>query len=304
LGSRDYGHRRYNYAEPCYGYVTNVYPIDSMRRLFVDVTPLDNRGLCTKVPIVGQPGFTSTVRLNMTVRVDYINGNPQYPIITGHTYNSESPGIFHDPLPAHHEQIDDVSMHNDTTALTGSGGWAGVFIRARSVHSTDAKVAPDGSPGILEIGFPSGMLLSLFDHDPPGYTANPTVPPGQKSAPPPPKPVNAQASLTMPNGLTIVVDESAQGSDTTTVTLTHPSGASMMCDPDGNWSIVAASGKMITIEESGGSPMALAFLESLEALVTTFNSHMHTGVQSGGSTSGMPVTPAAAAMGTTNTVAS
>lgn len=290
---KNMGHRMFHYDTPSMAYITNIYPLDKKRRLYVDAKALDNRGLATKAMVMTPPGFTAHLRLGMTVQLHYCNGNPQYPMVVLHSYNSEASDTeYHDPLPAGFSQIDDVIMHHDGI---------GAFVRMRNTKSTDQAFGADGSPGKIDIETASGAHISITDHAPPAPPDPITPLPRGQRPPPPPVPTMALLEVGLKGGFSLKVDETDAG---TTLALVTPSGATLEIDTAGVVKITAPQKAMILapdVELGADGGKTLAFFSELNALVASHNSHTHVGVASGPSTSGPPSAPAATPVGTINT---
>jgi hypothetical protein len=234
-------HRIFHYDTACLAYVTKVYPIDASRRLYVDATPCDNRGLCIKALVMTAPGFNANFRKGQTVSLHFVNGNPQNPIVTLGHFNSETPGLpYANPLPIYHENIDDVTL--------GHFG-SGAYIRSRGLHSLPGSAQVDGAPGLHDIGLQSGLKVTYAEYPPDASTTPPIPPvPGLAADPiPPPKPTRANVTIAMPSGLHMVLDEPATGQ--ATVAITHPSGATVTMAADG--SIVSHSPVSVTTDAAG-----------------------------------------------------
>lgn len=72
-------------------------------------------------------------------------------------------------------------------------------------------------------------------------------------------------------------------------TYVHESGTSISVDVSGNVTVALAASKVLNITQGGAA--ASDFLALVSKLVTAFNNHVHTGVQSGGSNTGTPASP-------------
>lgn len=264
----DFGHRQFHYDTPCFGRITTVYPVGPdakvgpffpPNRLYVDVQVLDNRGYCFKALVLTPPGFTANCRKGMTVCLHFLNGNPQNAVVTLHHYNADptsysnmnvsakDTSAFANPLPSMFQNLDDVLMHHHGSSA---------FMRAGGLGSSATQAQVDGGPGIITLGlasafknptqsmpFSASPILTLEDYAPPVTT-------------PPTKPTQAKLSIAMPNGATFVLDEPT--ASTSTLLYTHPTGAMLMCDAMGTWTITAgSSGPEIVINEGGSGAIEL-----------------------------------------------
>jgi hypothetical protein len=293
MSSKDHGQRQFFYDSPCLGSVQTVYPIDpNDRRFYVDVLPHDNRGAHFKVPVYCDAGGGRQLRRGMTVLIAYIDGNPQTPVVIGHNNNNEQQGtIFYDPLHPEHQNIDDyVEPHEETAS----------YYRVRSYLSSPTKAAPAGSPVQVDRVFNSGLSWQIYEYQPPDP---PPTPPGQP-IPPPQPPQRAKITFTMPSGLTLVADEPEQGESD--ILVNHPSGAVIHVDYQGNITVESPAKILLQsdqVELGADNGMTLAFLQELADLTTWAQTHTHTGVQSGGGTSGPPMTDPPTPVGTQDTFA-
>ena len=206
---------------PCV--VTSVYPVDpSGRRLECTVSALDGRG-SWRAPVMPSFGVTRNLRRGMTCAIQFRLGASNYPVIVGHIINTETDPGYRNPLPAACAYMaDQVYEHPET----------GAFTRFRSAMASVTQSGPDGAACIYETTFVSGMSLMLAEY-----------PQAQSGTAPPPKPNRAKASLTMPSGASIVIDEPSVGQ--ATMSLTMPSGAGLTIDVNGN--VIITSPKDVKI---------------------------------------------------------
>jgi hypothetical protein len=301
--SMDHGNRQFHYGEPCLGTVVGVYPIDATRRLYADVLPFDFRGAAFKCPVFTQAGISRNLRKGMTVMIVYVDGNPQFPLAVAHTFNNEPPrGQFGDPLPPPFTQIDDLVLYHDETKS---------FMRARSRQSTASQSVLPGSPAVWDITLQSGLTVELYEYNPTGYTPPPPVvtpnpiPPNYVSPPPPPDPPapdRAKLTITMPSGLQIVADEPSTGHATLTISM--PSGASVAVDVNGNVTVNSPGKALITspnVQLGADSGQVLAYKSDVDVMKSYLDAHTHSNVQGGAGTSGPPVSPSPAPIGTMRT---
>jgi hypothetical protein len=250
-----------NDAETKLGTVVSTEPMAKTNpptpQMLVNIRPLDQSVDHIRVPVFLPPGFTRNFRQGMLVKLFYVDGSPQLAVASGHTFSLDKPGSkYGDPVPSNaagpiYVNPDDMVIHHDET---------GFFMRWRNAGSTPTSAAVDGSPCIFDVSWLSGLALSVVDYIPPGYapfatsTTDPVTGVTTTTTPDPALnlPKRAKLTLTMPQGQSFVLDEPADGEST--FTYTHPLGAVISVDAEGNIVISAAeSGGTVTV--SAGDPL-------------------------------------------------
>lgn len=268
---------KFRYEELVPALVLSVYPIDQDRRLFVQVAALDGRAVW-KALVVGPLGVSRNMRKGMTVGLLFRLSISNWPVVICSIVNVETDPSYTNPLPPPHQNIDDQVYYHPET---------GAFMRMRNTGSSASMAAPDGSAGIFEATMASGMSIKLSEYP--------------QSGSPLPAPNRGTASVTMPSGARLEIDEPAVGHATFSLTL--PSGFSMTVAVNGDVAInspteVAINAPHVTTGGPNGSGKALAFLDDLQRVVDAYDSHTHP--DEGGAP---PTTPAPNPIGTQNTVA-
>jgi hypothetical protein len=281
------------------GTVTKVYPVTTSGRyrkqLYVDVLPIDNSFLASRIPWMAPAGVTRNARNGMQAGIYCVKGSPQFATAWGHVFNQSSVPAYADPLPSWFEYPDDLVVHHEETQS---------FIRFRNYGSSATAAGPDlGSPVIFTIGFYSGAFIEFSEYPPPDYPPAPVVPPAPYVPPNPPE--RGKLDINMPSGARVTLDEPAVGECLLSIAM--PSGASVNIDQNGNITVTAVENLNLLAPHvyigSEDGAQELAFKSDVQALTDAFNEHIHIGVQSGIDTSGIPASPAPDPIGTTATQA-
>ena len=288
------------YDDLCLAVVRTVNPItDADRTLSATVYALDGRG--TFIAYVNPPlGISRHIRKGQIVLIGFLQKFAAYPVIIGISFNNELNSSFQTPLPPPHEYVSDQVYYHPET---------GAYLRFRSASATATNPGTDGSAALVDLAFASGMDLSLDEYE------NGTSPPNR-----------AKASLTMPSGASLIIDEPSVGQATFTLSL--PGGVVFSFDASGNLTVttpghasirstgpmtisstasVEVSAPQIALDSAsvslggglgGGAPLALK--SEVEDLRNELQEHVHGGVQGGGGTSGPPTSSFTQIVGTLN----
>lgn len=299
--------QQFVYHEAILGFVSKVYPyVQSEGNLYVDVVPLDLRGLVYKSPIFLTPGMARNFRQFQMVTILYVQSNSQLPIIIGHTFNGDQqyPDLM--PTDVTGAQVfanlgDHVVTYHPETSM---------FERVSAINASPTTAAVDGGPAKWTRTFASGLSMTVVEYNPPGYPM--ATPPGTTPTKPP-KPPRAKFSVITPSLFKMLYDEPTVGK--ATFQIDHPAGTTINVDINGNVLCCVASNATLEIDTDGSNAsivlgkgavapaQELAYKSDVEALRDTFNAHEHNGVMTGGGVSGTPTSPAAAPVGTKVTVA-
>jgi hypothetical protein len=290
----------FHYPETVLAIVRSVNPITAQNRVLTAmVYALDGRGAFL-APVAPDHGVSRHVRKGQIVLLTFLSGFSAYPAITGILYNNERQSGYDTTLPPPHSFMSDqVYEHVET----------GGFIRFRSATATENDPGPDGDACLFDIGFASGANLAVHEYPNGGHT-----------------PTRAKASLTMPSGAKLVIDEPS--ANQATFDLELPSGFKITVDASGNFTIqgngtghvsstgpmtvassasvevsapsIALNGGQVSLGGDFGSGASMAFTSEVEALRNELQSHTHSNVRGGPDTSGPPTSTFTNINGTQN----